>query len=152
MITSDYRAPSVLQSKALYPWRNKIVTLAEELRRRYRNMGRYHSKEDTLNVVRPFLTKMATSVYNKAASWEIVKSATVNFFREVAEVETGRRPLYRSREDMAKARVFKAMKATNWFKARRGGRDVREQKDMPTVLKRGQVLPTEGRGIKEDGA
>ena len=57
--------------------------------------------------------------------------------------------MYRSRENMAKARTFKAMEATNWFKARRGGRDVREKKDMLTTLKRGQILPTEGRGTKE---
>ena len=115
-------------------------------------MDRYHSRQETLNVVRPFLTKMAISEYNKAARWEIVKSATVKFFREIAEKETGGRPIYRSTEDKAKARVFKAMEATNWFKVRRGERDVKEYKEMPTTLKGRQSLPSIGSQPRKDEA
>ena len=43
--------------------------------------------------------------------------------------------MYRTREEMAARRRFKSLEVTTWFKAKRGGKQARDQKDTPTSLK-----------------
>ena len=86
-------APTVFHDRADFGWRSKIKMLLEEMRRRYRNMDQDHSQPDMLRVVRDFATKMASSGCKKAARMEILMSATVKFYREVAEWKTGGKPL-----------------------------------------------------------
>ena len=95
------------------------------MRCRYRNMDPNHKMEEILEVARSFMVKMANSGYNKATRWEVLRSATVKFYREKAEWLTGGKSLYRSKQEMATRRRFKALEATNWFRTRRGGKDER---------------------------
>ena len=39
---------------------------------------------------------------------------------------------------MAKRRRFKALDKVTWFRPRRGGKDSKEQKDVPTVIRQAQ--------------
>ena len=41
-----------------------MVTLVEEMRRRYRYMDRKHTQQETIEVARKFITKMANSGYD----------------------------------------------------------------------------------------
>ena len=44
--------------------------------------------------------------------------------------------MYRNRQEMAARRKFKALEKTTWFRARRGGKEATEQKDVPSAFKR----------------
>ena len=46
--------------------------------------------------------------------------------------------MYRSSQEMAKRRKFKAMEMVTWFRPKRGGKDAREQKDTPSPLRQPQ--------------
>ena len=43
--------------------------------------------------------------------------------------------MYQGREEMALRRKFKALEMTTWFRAKRGGKESREQKDVPSVFR-----------------
>ena len=82
-------SPTVFHSRAAYNWQAKIVTLSEELRRRYRNTDRLHTREEVVEIVGEFLTKMATSGYGESTRMEVIRSATVKYYREILKSETG---------------------------------------------------------------
>ena len=102
-----------------------------------------HKQEEVLEVARKFSTKMANSGYNQQARWEILNSALVKHYRDLAEWKTGGKPMYRNRQEMAARRKFKALEKTTWFWARRGGKDLTEQKDVPTAFRGKQRRDTE---------
>ena len=108
-------APTVFHSKAAYNWRSKLVTLSEEMRRRLRNMDTDHNTEEILAVTRKFCTKLANSGYNQQTRWEVLRSATTKYFRDLAEWKTGGKAMYRGREELALRRKFKALEMTTWF-------------------------------------
>ena len=64
-------------------------------------MDTEHCQEDIIEVAKAFCVKMENSGYNKLARWEVLRSATVKYFRELAEWKTGGKPMYRTREEMA---------------------------------------------------
>ena len=61
-----------------------MVTLSEELRRRYLHMDGHHSMEDRKIVIIDFLQKFADSGYYHSTRMEIVKSATRKYFCQEA--------------------------------------------------------------------
>ena len=65
-------SPRVFHCNRAYPWRSKIITLAEETQRQMLNMDRAHSIEERAEVLNKFLQKMADSDYNAKARREIV--------------------------------------------------------------------------------
>ena len=73
----EVAAPTVFHSKAAYVWRSKIVMLSEEWRRRLRNLDSHHRREEIVEVVRKFATKMATSGYDNATRWQILQSVII---------------------------------------------------------------------------
>ena len=54
-------SPLVFHSGGAHGWRSKLVTLAEELRRRFLHMDAAHLQEERALVIGDFLTKMADS-------------------------------------------------------------------------------------------
>ena len=132
----EVSAPTVFHAKAAYSWRSKIVTLSEELRRRFRNTDRLHSRQEITDIVERFLIKLATSGYDRGTRTEILRSATVKYYREILDSETGGRPLYRSSKEMQRDRTFKGLETKTWFRPRRGGKKVRERRDLPWRMDR----------------
>ena len=128
-------APSVFHSKAAYGWRSKIVTLSEEMRRRLRNMDRLHQRKEILETTATFLQKMANSGYDKATRWEVVKSATIKHYRQLAQAAAEGRSIYRSSGEMKEGRILKGLDKTQWFRPKRGGKDKREAKEVPDIIK-----------------
>ena len=59
-----------------------------------------HSQGEILDVTKAFSMKIANSEYTKTARWEILKSATVKYYRDLADWQTGGKAMYRSREEI----------------------------------------------------
>ena len=76
-------SPLVFNSKGAHTWQSKIVTLAEELKRRFLNMDSYHTTDERLVVVTDFLHKMLDSGYDHRTRMEVVKSAAKKYYRQV---------------------------------------------------------------------
>ena len=60
-------SPKVFHGQGAYPWRLKLVTLAEEVTRRMVNMDREHSVSQRVAVIEKFCTMMEDSLYNTSA-------------------------------------------------------------------------------------
>ena len=101
--------------------KQKIVTLAEEVRRRLTNQDRFHSIEERLQELNNFSQKLIDSGYQEVNRKEILKSGISRYYRIRLLELPGVRKLYRSAADMAKARDLKPLKLKAWFKNRRGG-------------------------------
>ena len=61
--------------------------------------------------------------------------AVTKYYRDLAEWKTRGKAMYRSTSEMAQRRKFRALKMIIWLRAKRGGKDSREQKDVTTVFK-----------------
>ena len=59
--------------------------------------------------------------------------------------------MYRDKVEMAARRKFKALEMTTWFRAKRGGKDSTEQKDVPTAFRGKQRRDTERQEAPEEG-
>ena len=57
----EVTSPLVFHSKGAHPWRSKLVTLGEEVRRRMRNADRRHTKEEILMILEKFSQKCWTT-------------------------------------------------------------------------------------------
>ena len=114
-------APLVFHTKGAHPWRSKLVTLGEEVRRRLRNMDVRHTLQDKLAVIGKFLQKMADSGYDSGTRGEVVKSEIKKYFREVNAAKKGGTSIYSSREEIEKKKVASKLLNRQWFKQRRGG-------------------------------
>ena len=53
----EVTSPLVFHAKGAYTWRSKLVTLAEEVTRRLRNMDRVHERTEILEVLKRFSKK-----------------------------------------------------------------------------------------------
>ena len=111
--------------------RQKIVTLAEEVRRRMMNMDRQSTKKERLEVLRKFSQKLEDSSYSKDVRQEILKSGLTRYYRLVLQEVAGGRKLYRSAQEMKDGRSLKLHRAKSWFKSRRGGGKIVERMDFP---------------------
>ena len=92
----EISAPTVFHSKAAFSWRSKLVTLSEELRHRYRNTDRFHSDHEVESIVTKLLGKMANSGYGQSTRNQVLRSATVKYYREVLDSMTEGKKLYRT--------------------------------------------------------
>ena len=101
-------APIVFHAKAAYTWKSKIVTLAEEMRRRLRNLDELHTEEEIIEVARKFTQKLTDSGYDERTRMEILKSAVTKHLRQVDNWKRGGPALYRSSEEMKESRLFKS--------------------------------------------
>ena len=97
-------SPLVFHASGAHSWRSKLITLAEELRRRFLHMDADHTWEDQRFVLSDFIQKMTDSGYDHLTRSEVIKSAAKKFYRQLMEQESGGKRLYRSAEDMAAAR------------------------------------------------
>ena len=99
--------PLVFHGRGAVATRQKIVTLAEEARRRMMNMDRQSSREERLNVLRKFSQKLEDSGYSRDVRQEIMKSGLTRYYRLVLQEIAGGRKLYRSAEEMKDGRSLK---------------------------------------------
>ena len=102
-------APTVFHSRAAYNWRSKIITLSEELRRRYGNRERLHTSQEMDAVVGAFFQKLANSGYDRETRTQILRSAMVKFYRKILDSKMGGHQLYRSSSEIERARRFKGL-------------------------------------------
>ena len=72
-------SPLVFHTQGAYGFRPKIVTMAEEFRRRLLNMDTGHSEKDKEDVIKDFLQKMADSGYQHPTRKEIIRYAVTKF-------------------------------------------------------------------------
>ena len=125
----------MFHAKAAYSDRSKIVTLAEELRRRLRNTDRAHKKEDLVVILEKFIGKMANSGYNVSSRREVIKSGVTKYYRELRDWRTGGKSLYRTQDQMGRDRRYKGLEKMTWFRSKRGGRQVTTEKDNPWLAR-----------------
>ena len=78
-------APTVFHTKAAYTWKAKIVTLAEEMRRKLRNLDEYHLEEEIEEVASIYAREMVDPGYSQKTRMEILKSAFIKNLRQVEE-------------------------------------------------------------------
>ena len=95
-------SPLVFHAAGAHNWKSKIITLAEELRRRYLYMDQGHSNGDREAVIRDFLQKMADSGYSHEARKEVIVSATRKYCRQLMD-----QIIYCTSEEMAASRSIK---------------------------------------------
>ena len=114
-------SPLVFHAGGAHNWRSKLITLVEELRRRYLHMDGRHSMEDKKEVISDYLQKLSDSGYTHPTRMEIVKSATLKYYRQVLDQEAGGPQIYRSSEEMAGSRKVKELMNKTWFRSKRGG-------------------------------
>ena len=78
--------------------------LAEELRRRFRNMDSWHSTQEKRDTFRAFLQKISDSGYNLSTRKEVVKSAVRKHHQDLQTESDQGRPIYRTREEINKSK------------------------------------------------
>ena len=61
--------------------KSKIVTLAEEVKRRMSNMDRKHSKEERIEELKKFSQKMCDLAYTRENREEIFKAGLKRYYR-----------------------------------------------------------------------
>ena len=74
-------SPLVFHSGGAHSWRSKLITLAEELRRRLLNMETFHTWDEQRHVIKDFLQKMCDSGYGESTRLEVIKSAITKYYR-----------------------------------------------------------------------
>ena len=134
-------SPLVFHSRGAHPWRSKIITLSEELRRRLRHMDRLHSIEDKREVLRDYIQKMCDSGYSHDTRMEIIKSGTRKYYRQVLQQETGGQRINRGPEEMWEKRRIKPLLNKSWYRSKRGGTKATAAKDLPFYLLDTQRTP-----------
>ena len=78
-------SPRVFHALGAYQWRNKIITLAEEVQRRMMNMDRAHTPVARAKMIQDLIQKMSNSEYNAKARREIVVSGLKRYYRLVKD-------------------------------------------------------------------
>ena len=131
-------SPTVFHGRGATSTRSKIITLAEEVKRRLLNMDRSHGKEERKQEIKKFSQKMVDSAYGKETRKEIITSGVKRYFRLVLQELAGVRKVYRSREDMKEGRRLKSLWNRTWFKSRRGGTRVSADLDHPATAQKGR--------------
>ena len=124
-------SPKVFHGKGAYPWRLKLITLAEEVTRRMVNMDRGHTMDERLAVMNKFCTMMKDSHYNTKSRWQIIYSGLVKYYRMLAVQSMGGRRINRSAAEMKGARTLKQLNNRTWFRNKKGGQDAKEKKETP---------------------
>ena len=72
-------SPLFFHSKGAHGWKSKIITLAEEYRRRLLHMDLRYSMDDKREVIMDFIQKMVYSGYSHPARVEIITSTTKKY-------------------------------------------------------------------------
>ena len=84
-----------------------------------------------MEVLTTFLGKMANSQYGPPTRKEVLKSGIRRYYRKVHCQETGGPKLYRNKEELEKGRKFKELLNKRWYRPKRGGKAVVEEKEAP---------------------
>ena len=135
-------SPTVFHGRGATSTKSKIITLAEEVKRRLLNMDRSHGKEERIQELKRFSQKMVDSAYGKDTRKEVITSGIKRYSRLVLQELAGVRKVYRSREEMKEGRRLKSLWNRTWYKSRRGGTKVSADLDHPTLERKGK-----GRGV-----
>ena len=114
-----------------YATRQKIVPLAEEIKRRMLNMDPLHSKEERIEIILKFSQKMVDSMYVPETRREILTSGITRYYRLVLQELAGKRSLYMSTEELKGGRERKSLMVKTWYKTQRGGCRVSQEKIFP---------------------
>ena len=117
----EVTAPLVFHAKGAHPWRSKLVTLGEKVRRRLRNTDSSHTQSQVLAILRTFSQKLIDGGYDATARQEILKSGIRKSYRELAQARKEGRSLYRSRKEMNQTKEVKSLINKQWFRKSRGG-------------------------------
>ena len=133
-------SPLVFHAGGAHTWRSKIITLAEEMRRRFLNTDWYHPEPEVDIIIKDFLQKLTDSGYDPNTRMEIMKSAARKYFRQAMDQETGGRRLHRSAGEMSQGRALKSLQASTWFKSRRGGKEATAAKDIPQTQREMETI------------
>ena len=111
---SYYKKPStsplVFHARGACPARQKIIILAEEMKRRLFNQDRSHSVEERMVDGKIFIQKLIDSGYDKATRLEILKAGIKRYYRLRLQEAAGNRRLYRSGNDLLQHRTLKPLK------------------------------------------
>ena len=124
-------SPLVFHGRGACATRQKIVTLAEEIKRRMLNMDPLHSKEERIEIILKFSQKMVDSMYVPETRREILTSGITRYYRLVLQELAGKRSLYMSTEELKGGRERKSLMAKTWYKTQRGGCRVSQEKNFP---------------------
>ena len=95
------------------------------------NMDLYHSEAERVEVLTTFLGKMANSQYGPPTRKEVLRSGIRRYYRKVHIQETGGPKLYRNKEELEKDRKFKELLNKRWYRPKRGGKAIVEEKEAP---------------------
>ena len=95
------------------------------------NQDTLHEQEERLQELSRFSVKLASSGYTAQNRKEIIVSGLLRYYRIQLQEAAGVRKLYRSADEMRKARILKPLKQKAWYKTRRGGTKVSAAKDFP---------------------
>ena len=87
-------SPLVFHGRGAVATRQKIITLAEEVRRRMMNADQDHSKEERLMILEKFSQKLIDSGYGQEVRQEILTSGLTRYYRIVLQDAEGNRKLY----------------------------------------------------------
>ena len=92
-------------------------------------MDSNHNQEEKLSIIKKFLQKMTDSGYDRKTREEVIKSALRKHHRQLMTADREGRSIYQSREEIEKSKSLVKLLNRPWFRQRRGGRKIREEKE-----------------------
>ena len=69
----------VFHWEGAHPWKCKIVTLSEELRRRLLHIDSRHKLKDKIEILEYYIQKMCHSGYSHSTRMQVMKSTTKKY-------------------------------------------------------------------------
>ena len=108
-------SPLVFHNRGACPTKQKVIILAEEVKRRLYNQDKDHRVKDRLRDLTTFTQKMIDSGYGKDLRREILKAGIKRYFRLTLQEQAGGRSLYRSLREMAPQRRLKQLNTRNKY-------------------------------------
>ena len=119
----------VLRASSAYTWRNKLVTMANEVFRRMRNSSRQLTLKTKLGLMTTFTDKMRNSGYSQGSVNGILESGLQHYYRKlVVDLQGGPKINRRNDTNEMETRRKKMTTKNTWFR-KRGGQSAKETKD-----------------------
>ena len=127
----DSASKKVLRAESAFTWRQKLVTMGNEVYRRLRNSTRQLSLRAKAGLLCTFTDKLRKSGYGQRSVDGIMISGVTQYYRKLEIDLQGGPPLNSGGgEDEVTRRRAKASASQDWFSRRRGGQEERERKIM----------------------
>ena len=110
-------------------WRSKLVTSAEEVTRKLRNMDRVHEQSEVLEIIKIFSQKMVDIGYDSQSRKEVLKSGVRKHPRDLARAIREGTSIYRTRGEMNKKKEWLSLLNKPLFRRMRGGALLKLEKE-----------------------